>query len=80
MRNSLLLNHIESAQGQNGLIQYSISGILGRATIDGGSRNEMGSFRIDSFTGAIFVNTDLEREIMTNGIHYYEINVCNVCH
>ena len=38
----------------------------------------MGSFRIDSFTGAIFVNTDLEREMMTNGIHYYEITVCNV--
>lgn len=47
--------------------------------MNGGNTNEMGSYIIDSFTGAIYVNTDLEREMMANGIHYYEITVCLYC-
>lgn len=57
------------------MIQYSITAISGRATTHDADTNELGSFSINSFTGAIFVNTDLEREATTNGIHYYEITV-----
>ena len=66
-----------SHQGQNGLIQFSITRIVGRATVTSTAIDEVGAYSIDSFTGAIYVNTDLEREMMTSGIHYYDITVCS---
>ena len=69
-----------SLQGQFGLIQYSITHIVGRATETSTAIDEVGAFSIDSFTGAIYVNTDLERELMTSGIHYYDITVCCALH
>jgi len=64
-------------QGQNGLIQYSITHIVGKATETSTAIDVVGAYSIDSFTGAIYVNTDLERELTTTGIHYYDITVCS---
>ena len=63
-------------QGANSTLSYSISRIEGLQTADG-ARVQVTSpfFVINSTTGVITVNTDLEREAAVDGFHYYELTV-----
>lgn len=67
---------ISSSQGLGAVFMYSIADIYGLQTLTG-ARIDIAApfFVINSNTGVITVNTDLEREASVDGYHYYEIIV-----
>ena len=58
------------------MITYSIEDIFGHQTLDG-ARIDITSafFIIAPSSGVITINTNLEREAVIDGFHYYEIIV-----
>lgn len=58
------------------MITYSIVEIFGHQTLDGARVDVTGPFFIIApNSGVITVNTNLEREALVDGFHYYEIIV-----
>ena len=58
------------------IITYSIVEVFGYLTVDGTRVSSPGiPFVISPSTGVLRVNSNLEREAVLNGYHYYELIV-----